>query len=107
MPIDVINLATAQRTSANSNEGTAAGRAQTANNQSNSVENETEKTPYSDTVTLTDTATQLHAIASEISEIPIVNMARVEEMQSRISSGEFEIDSNNLANNILRLETQL
>jgi len=106
MPIEIINLPTAQRSHTSTNEGTAAGRTQTGN-QSNHTENETDKAPYADTVTLTETATQLQIIASEITDIPIVNIPRVEEMRNRIENGEFEIDSDKVASNMLRLETQL
>jgi len=113
MPIEVINLPIAQRsgsttaTNSGTQEGTAAGRAQSSNHQSNRAENETEKATHSDTVTLTETATQLQAIANEIADIPVVNMARVEAIQYRLENDEFEIDTDKLANNILRFETQL
>ncbi|MBL1261620.1 MAG: flagellar biosynthesis anti-sigma factor FlgM [Thiotrichaceae bacterium] len=109
MPIEVINLPTAQRSSAttDSHEGTVTNRAQADNSPSNRSENKTENASYTDTVTLTETATQLQAIATEIEDIPIVNMARVEAIQYRLESGEFEIDSHKLADNILRIETQL
>ncbi len=107
MPIEIINLPTAQRSNAGTNEGTAPTRAQTTNNQSNRTESETDKAPYTDTVTFTETATQLQEIASKIADIPVVDMARVETMQYRLENGGLEIDTNNLANNILRFETQL
>jgi len=119
MPIEVINLPIAQRTStgintgtnagtnAGTNEGTALARAQATNNQSSQAESEAEKTPYTDTITFTETATQLQEISSKIAGIPVVNMARVEAMQYRLESGEFRIDTDKLANNILRFETLL
>jgi len=114
MPVEIINLPTAQRTgstTATSNgahEGAAAGRAQSSNHQqSNQAENGTEKAAYTDTVTFTETATQLQAIENEIADIPVVNMARVEAVQSRLENDTFEIDTDKLANNILRFETQL
>ncbi|MCF6324248.1 MAG: flagellar biosynthesis anti-sigma factor FlgM [Gammaproteobacteria bacterium] len=111
MPIEVINLPTTQRSNASTttgtNEGSATGRAQTNNTPSNRSENETDNAPYTDTVTFTETATQLQAITTKITDIPVVNMARVEAMKYRIESGEFEVDTLKLADNILRLETQL
>ncbi len=107
MPIEVINLPTAQRSNTGINEGAAPARAQTTNNPSKQTESETEKAPYTDTVTFTETATQLQEIAKKIADIPVVDMARVEAAQYRLESGEFDIDTNNLANNILRFETQL
>jgi len=111
MPIEVINLSTAQRSNASTttgtNEGASTQRAQSNTSPSNRSENEADNAPYTDTVTLTETATQLQAIATEISDIPVVNMARVEAMQYRLESGQYEVDTLKLANNILRLETQL
>jgi len=113
MPIEVINLPTAQRsgsttaTNSGTQEGSAAGRAQSSNHQSSRAENETEKAAYTDTVTFTETATQLQAIANEIADIPVVNMARVEAVQYRLENDTFEIDTDKLASNILRFETQL
>jgi len=113
MAIEIINLPSAQRsssttaTNSSTQEGSATGSAQSSNHQSNRAENETEKATHSDTVTLTETATQLQAIANEIADIPVVNMARVEAIQYRLENDEFEIDTDKLANNILRFETQL
>ncbi len=107
MPIEVINLPIAQRSNAGTNEGAAPARAQTTNNPSNRTESETEKAPYTDTVTFTETATQLQEIAKKIADIPVVDMARVEATQYRLEKGGFEIDTNNLADNILRFEGQL
>ncbi|VAW84758.1 hypothetical protein MNBD_GAMMA17-1560 [hydrothermal vent metagenome] len=107
MPIEVINLPTTQRSNAGINEGATPARAQATNNPSNRTESETEKAPYTDTVTFTETATQLQEIAKKIANIPVVDMARVEATQYRLENGKFEINTNNLANNILRFETQL
>ncbi len=109
MPIEIINLPTAQRANATTgtNEGAATGRAQANTPSSNRPENETDNTSNIDTVTFTETATQLQAIATEIEDIPVVDMARVEAIQYRLESGKFEIDSQQLAGNILRLERQL
>jgi len=113
MPIEIINLSSAQRsgstttTNSGTQEGSAAGRAQSSNHQPDRAGDETEKATYTDTVTFTETATQLQAIANEIADIPVVNTARVEAIQYRLEYDEFEIDTDKLANNILRFETQL
>jgi len=105
MSIEILNLPTASQ-SGSTNEGSAA-RSRAVNNNTDQAQNESGKAPQTDTVTFTETATQLQAMENEITNIPVINMDRVEEMRLRLENDEYQIDANSLADNILRFESQL
>ena len=58
-----------------------------------------------DTVTLTDTATQLHQIETQIAAIPIVDTSRVEDVRQSIIAGRFQINPQRVAEKLLSFET--
>ena len=57
-----------------------------------------------DTVTLTDTATQLHKLEATIASLPIVDITRVEDVKSAIRNGQFQIDPQRVAGKMLSFE---
>jgi len=57
-----------------------------------------------DTVTLTDTAAQLHKLGAAIAALPIVDSARVEEVKQTIRDGHFQINSQRVAEKMLNFE---
>ena len=60
-----------------------------------------------DTVTLTDTAKQLHKLEAAIADTPIVDMARVEGVKRTIHNGQFQINLPRVAEKMLRFENML
>ena len=57
-----------------------------------------------DTVTLTDTAAQLHKLEAAISNLPIVDAARVEDVKQALSNGKFQIQPQRVAEKLLSFE---
>lgn len=57
-----------------------------------------------DTVTLTDTAAQLHKLEATIASLPIVDITRVEDVKSALLSGHFRIDPQRVADKLLSFE---
>lgn len=57
-----------------------------------------------DTVTLTDTATQLHKLEAIIATLPIIDTARVEDIKQAIRNGQFQINPQRVAEKMLSFE---
>jgi negative regulator of flagellin synthesis FlgM len=66
---------------------------------------QTGKPTTTDTVTLTDTASQLRKLESQIATVPIVDLSRVEGVKRSIVNGQFKIDSQRVADKMLNFET--
>jgi negative regulator of flagellin synthesis FlgM len=64
-------------------------------------------TARTDTVSLTNEATQLQSIQKTLEDTPIVNSERVEALRAAISEGSYMVDAAELAQNIIDFETQL
>lgn len=60
-----------------------------------------------DTVTLTDSAAQLHKLEATILAAPIVDTARVEDVKRAIRNGQFQITPQRVAEKMLRFENAL
>lgn len=60
-----------------------------------------------DTVSLTDTATQLQSLQQTLSEVPEVDSGKVEAIQAAIADGSYSVDVNELAQNLIEFEQQL
>ena len=57
-----------------------------------------------DTVTLTDTAAQLHKLEATIASLPIVDTSRIEGVKQSILNGKFQIDAPKVAEKMMRFE---
>jgi len=88
-------------------------RAQVSSNQSDSVKNrneakqgtENESSPTAaDRVTLTNAASRLQDIEQQLSNASSVDSARVAEVQSAISNGEYNVDADRIADKMLAFE---
>ncbi|MFW5426328.1 MAG: flagellar biosynthesis anti-sigma factor FlgM [Methylophagaceae bacterium] len=64
-------------------------------------------TTGTDTVSLTNEATQLQSIQKTLEDTPIVNSERVEALRAAIADGSYTVDAVELAQNIIDFETQL
>lgn len=60
-----------------------------------------------DTVSLTDTAARLRSLENTLASLPVVDAQRVEEIQRSIAEGSFEVDTNRVAEKMLRFESEL
>lgn len=90
-----------------------ANRAQVSSNQSDSVksrndatqENQSESASTAgDRVTLTDTASRLKDIEHQLNNASSVDSARVAEVQSAISNGEYTVNADRIADKMLSFE---
>jgi len=90
-------------------------RAQLNSNQSSSVKSKNEAKQSSgdessaaasaaDRVTLTNTASRLQDIEQKLSNASSIDNARVAEVQSAISNGEYNVDANKIADKMLAFE---
>ena len=61
----------------------------------------------SDTVSLTNTATQLQSLQQTLSDVPEVDSGRVEALRAAIADGSYTVDANELAQNLIGFEQQL
>lgn len=57
-----------------------------------------------DTVTLTDTASQLHKLGTMIATQPVVDLARVDSVRQALNAGHYEFNSVRVAEKMLRFE---
>lgn len=59
-----------------------------------------------DTFKLTDDASQLQALQQMITSMPEVNQQRIAELREAIEKGEYQVDSQKLAQNMIDFEGQ-
>ena len=88
-------------------------RAQLNSNQSSSVKSQNEakqsnqgssSSSDGDRVTLTNTASRLKNIENELSSASSIDSARVEQVQSAISNGDYTVDADRIADKMLDFE---
>jgi negative regulator of flagellin synthesis FlgM len=60
-----------------------------------------------DTVSLTNTATQLQSLQQTLSDVPEVDSKKVEALRAAIADGSYSVDVNELAQNLIEFEQQL
>lgn len=60
-----------------------------------------------DSVNLTDQTARLQALEKSISELPVVNTQRVEQVQNALATGTFQIDPARVADKLLSFEAGL
>ena len=88
-------------------------RSQLSSNQSSSIKsrNEASERSQSDTpsssgdrVTLTDTASRLQNIEQQLNNASSIDSARVADVQSAISNGDYNVDADRIADKMLAFE---
>lgn len=100
MAIDISGQPPAQLSNAKSDTTSKVGRTDPP-----LAKQQTGKPATTDTVTLTDTASQLHMLETQIKGLPVVDMSRVEDVKRSIINGEFQIDPKRVAEKMLSFET--
>jgi negative regulator of flagellin synthesis FlgM len=68
---------------------------------------ETRRSAAGETVSLTDTASRLQRLSSEIESQPVVDSERVEGIRQAIENGSYEIDAERIARKMVDLEREL
>lgn len=67
----------------------------------------TQKTASTDTVELTSSAKLLERLEKTLAAMPDVDQARVDAVKSQIENGEYRIDSDQIADAMLRLDHEI
>lgn len=60
-----------------------------------------------DTVNITGAASQLQALEKQISNLPVVDIQRVDAIKRKIANGTFEISAPQIAEKMIQLETTI
>jgi len=60
--------------------------------------------PTSDTINITNTATQLQQIEAKLTTEPVVNMEKVNAIRAQIAQGTFTVDPEKVAEKFLEIE---
>jgi len=97
---DITNI-NSNRASLNSNQSSSV-KSRNEAKQENQGENTS--TASGDRVTLTNTASRLKDIEQQLSNTSSVDSARVAEVQSAISNGEYNVDADRIADKMLAFE---
>lgn len=78
-----------------------------ANVASDKTQDVSVKSTRVDTVSLTDTATQLQSLQKTLADAPVVDNDRVSALKAAIAEGSYNVDPAELANNMINFEQQL
>jgi negative regulator of flagellin synthesis FlgM len=74
---------------------------------SNALANNPASVDHTDTVSLTGTAAQMQQLESRIAMMPVVDGQLVQEVQHKLATGSFRVDSERAATSLLTMETSL
>jgi len=77
------------------------------NHEPNQKQNETGKPSTGDTVSLTESAKQLHRLEEQVNTQPVVDTQRIDETKQNIANGSFDINPSTIAQKLTMLERQL
>jgi negative regulator of flagellin synthesis FlgM len=72
-----------------------------------SDDSKVESTSSSDSLRLTGQATNLQTVQRELSQTPAVDSGRVQSVKNSLQDGSYKIDTQNIANRMLQLDSQL
>ncbi len=100
---EINNIKTSNQALLNSTRNVKARDTNTDSTQSQDV---SENSSPNDKVSLTDTATQLQSLRQVISDSPEVNTDRVAALRAAIADGSYKVDSEALAQNLIKSENQ-
>lgn len=103
MPIEIVN-GTPNRVPYDTGEGSQVNGTRS---EPSVDQQESGKSNTYDTVSLTDTATNLQKINQEINALPVVDNQRVESIRQAIANGTYEVDAQRTAEKMIGFETAL
>lgn len=104
MSINVKSTTTNKRTQATSSKPSGAAKSSKGSNASKSSNS---NTANEDSIQLTDTAAKLQQIEQSLSDIPIVDNARVDAISQSIDDGQYQINDHKIADRIIQTETDI
>jgi negative regulator of flagellin synthesis FlgM len=78
-----------------------------ANSGNDKTQNVSGKSSAVDTLSLTDTATQLRSLQKTLADAPAVDNDRVSAIKAAIAEGSYKVDPSELANNMVNFEQKL
>lgn len=81
-------------------------RSNTVENKNSTVKTSTDAASTTDKLSLTDDANQLQALQQMIADMPEVDKQRIAELRESIEKGEYQVDSQKLAQNMIDFEGQ-
>jgi len=87
------------------NENAKSANTPASSGQGNS--NSTTNTTTTDTVNLTGTASQLRALEQQLANQPVVDVQRVESIKREIASGTYEVNSQQVADKMIQIESAI
>lgn len=99
MAIEITGYSPAQLSNARGETPGQVGRSQPT-----AAQQQTGKPQTTDTVTLTDTSAQLRKLENMISTLPVVDIARVDNVRQAIKAGQLEFNPARVAEKMLRFE---
>ena len=82
-------------------------RATSGSQQQNRADKTASTSAAADSLNLTDQTARLQALEKSISELPVVNTQRVEQVQNALATGTFQIDPARVADKLLSFEAGL
>ncbi|MCK4707492.1 MAG: flagellar biosynthesis anti-sigma factor FlgM [Gammaproteobacteria bacterium] len=102
----------------NSINGTPRNRTEILGNQSNKTEkanevstsnesNKASSTSSSDTVSITNEANKIRELQASLADVPDIDLQKVESIKQEIANGNYPIDHERIASNLLDLEKSL
>ncbi|GAB4290707.1 MAG: flagellar biosynthesis anti-sigma factor FlgM [Thiohalomonadaceae bacterium] len=90
-----------------SQRATDGSQVQVARSEPTAAQQQTGRPSTMDTVSLTDTAARLRDLENSLAKLPVIDSQRVEGIQQAIANGSYEVDSNRVAEKMLRFERDL
>lgn len=83
------------------------GQASAAKGSKSASAGQTQKSAGGDTVSLTESASQLQELAAQVASLPVADPARVSGVQRSLSSGNFQFEPEEAAENLITQEREL
>lgn len=77
---------------------------QSGRQEASPAQQKTGKSQTTDTVTLTDTSSQLHKLETMVSTLPVVDIARVDSVRQAIKTGRLDFNPERIAEKMLSFE---
>ncbi|HET8807909.1 MAG TPA: flagellar biosynthesis anti-sigma factor FlgM [Methylophaga sp.] len=81
-------------------------RSNSVNDKNSTSKTSTDAAPASDKFSLTDDANQLQALREMVAGMPDVDKQRIADLRAAIENGDYQVDSQKLAQNMIDFEGQ-
>jgi len=101
MPINIKNTTTKTATTSKSSSSAPKAKGSKSSTSPNTNQNN------ADSINLTDTASQLQQIEQSLSDIPIIDNAKVDSIGQSIKDGNYQINNEKVADRIIQSESTI